>query len=143
MTEHRKNHIQAGEQSFQRWRNKTLADPEVQAIYEEESAKKALWLQLVEAREAAGLTQVEMARRIGVSQAQIARIEKSGYYRGLCFAVWVHRGEAGPFPLGDGGLTDWVAKLTASRKERCVIGALGTEALATVLAPTGGPGLGP
>ena len=79
MPEQRKSHIKAGEQSFQRWRKKTLADPAVQAVYEKESAKKALWLQLVEAREAAGLTQVEMARRIGVSQAQIARIEKSGY----------------------------------------------------------------
>jgi len=79
MTEQRKNHIQAGEESYRRWRKKTMATPEVQAVYEEEAAKKALWLQLVEAREAAGLTQVEMARRIGVSQAQIARIEKSGY----------------------------------------------------------------
>jgi hypothetical protein len=63
-----------------------------------------------------------------------ARIAESGYYRGLCFGVWVHR-ESDRFPLGDGGFTDWVAKLTASRKERCFVGALGTEALATALAP--------
>jgi transcriptional regulator with XRE-family HTH domain len=50
-----------------------------QAIYEEEAAKSALWLQLVEARVASGLTQQQMAERLGVSQAQISRIEKEDY----------------------------------------------------------------
>jgi transcriptional regulator with XRE-family HTH domain len=45
----------------------------------EGSAKKALWLQLVEARQAAGLTQAELAQRFGVSQTQVARMEKRGY----------------------------------------------------------------
>ncbi|MCL5960731.1 MAG: helix-turn-helix transcriptional regulator [Chloroflexi bacterium] len=45
----------------------------------EESAKLDLWLQLVEARRAAGLTQAELAERLGVSQAQVARVEKKGY----------------------------------------------------------------
>ncbi len=36
-------------------------------------------MQLVEARQKAGLTQAELARRLGVSQAQVARIEKRGY----------------------------------------------------------------
>jgi transcriptional regulator with XRE-family HTH domain len=52
---------------------------ETRAIYKEEAAKKELWLQLVEARQAAGLTQAELARRLGISQAQVARIEKCGY----------------------------------------------------------------
>jgi HTH-type transcriptional regulator/antitoxin HipB len=56
-----------------------MANPRFQAIYEEEAAKKELWLQLVEARQAAGLTQAEVAKRLGVSQAQVARIEKRGY----------------------------------------------------------------
>jgi len=38
-----------------------------------------LWLQLVEARMAAGLTQEQLAKRLGVSQAQVARLEKRGY----------------------------------------------------------------
>ncbi len=58
---------------------KQMADPEFRAIYLEEAAKKELWLQLVEARRAAGLTQQQMAERLGVSQAQVARIEKRGY----------------------------------------------------------------
>lgn len=56
-----------------------MADPENRRIYEEEAAKSELWLQLLEARQATGMTQAEIARRIGVSQAQVARIEKRGY----------------------------------------------------------------
>jgi DNA-binding XRE family transcriptional regulator len=56
-----------------------FADPEFRAVYAKESANKELWLQLVEARQAAGLTQAEVAERLGVSQAQVARIEKRGY----------------------------------------------------------------
>jgi DNA-binding XRE family transcriptional regulator len=70
---------EVGAQAYQDWRNKFLSDPEHRAIYEEEAAKSELWLQLVEARQKAGLTQVEMAERLGVSQAQVARIEKRGY----------------------------------------------------------------
>jgi DNA-binding XRE family transcriptional regulator len=67
------------ERNYQEWREQFLADPEKRAIYEEEAAKSALWLQLVEARQQAGLTQRQMAERLGVSQAQVARIEKQGY----------------------------------------------------------------
>ena len=68
-----------GRKAYQDWREKLLADPGARALYEEEASKKELWLQLVEARQEAGLTQVELAKRLGVSQAQVARIEKRGY----------------------------------------------------------------
>ncbi len=74
-----KNVIKAGEESYERWRDELMQDPEFRAVYEEEAARSALWLQLVEARLAAGLTQKQMAERIGVSQAQVARIEKEDY----------------------------------------------------------------
>src|SRR5947208_12303613 len=77
--EHEHDYIQEGQASYQGWRDQLLADPEARRIYEEEAAKKELWLQLVEARQAAGLTQQELARRLGVSQAQVARVEKRGY----------------------------------------------------------------
>ena len=64
---------------YRAWRDALHADPEYQKIYEEEAAKSELWLQLAEARHAAGLTQKQMAARMGVSQAQVARIEKEGY----------------------------------------------------------------
>ncbi len=75
----RQDVVTAGEESYQRWRKGLQDNPEYRAVYEEEAAKKELWLQLVEARLAAGLTQEQLAERLGVSQAQVARIEKRGY----------------------------------------------------------------
>jgi predicted XRE-type DNA-binding protein len=77
--EEKRDVTQQGQASYQGWRDELRADPEYQAIYEEEAAKSELWLQLVEARQAAGLTQQQVAERMGVSQAQVARIEKRGY----------------------------------------------------------------
>jgi len=73
------NPVAAGEASFRAWSDGVTATPEGRAIYAEESAKMDLWLQLVEARQAAGLTQEQLAERLGVSQPQVARIEKRGY----------------------------------------------------------------
>jgi DNA-binding XRE family transcriptional regulator len=75
----KRDYIKEGQRSYEEWRGSFLSNPETRAIYEEEAAKKELWLQLVEARQKAGLTQAEMAGRLGVSQAQVARIEKCGY----------------------------------------------------------------
>ncbi|MEP0763101.1 MAG: XRE family transcriptional regulator, partial [Chloroflexota bacterium] len=72
-------HKPEGQERFEAYWARQMADPAFRALYEEEAAKKALWLQLVEARRAAGLTQQQMAERLGVSQAQVARIEKRGY----------------------------------------------------------------
>lgn len=71
--------VTEGARRYQQWRDEKMADPEFRAIYEEEAAKSELWLQLVEARRVAGLTQQQMAERLGVSQSQVARIEKQGY----------------------------------------------------------------
>ncbi len=68
-----------GARAYQEWRDRNMADPEFRARYEEEAAKSDLWLQLVEARQAAGLTQEALAKRLGVSQAQVSRVEKRGY----------------------------------------------------------------
>jgi hypothetical protein len=54
---------ESGRQSYERWRNRLRENPEYQAIYEEEAAKSKLWLQLAEARHAAGLTQDSLNRR--------------------------------------------------------------------------------
>jgi DNA-directed RNA polymerase specialized sigma subunit len=77
--ENKFNQMTEGQRAYQEWRDTLLADPETRALYEEEAKKKELWLQLVEARHAAGLTQQEVAARMGVSQAQVARIERRGY----------------------------------------------------------------
>lgn len=65
--------------NYREWRDNFLANPENRALYEEEAAKLNLWLQLVEARMDAGLTQDDISQRMGVSKAQVARIEKRGY----------------------------------------------------------------
>ena len=70
---------QEGQRRYQDYWTKQMADPEFRRVYEEEAAKKELWLQLVEARQHARLTQQQVAKRLGVSQAQVARIEKRGY----------------------------------------------------------------
>lgn len=74
-----RNSKQAGQARYDAFWTKQLEDPEFRTIYEEEAAKKELWLQLVEARQAAGLTQAQMAQRLGVSQSQVAKIERRGY----------------------------------------------------------------
>jgi predicted XRE-type DNA-binding protein len=71
--------VDDGSLAYQQWRSTFLADPENRRIYDEEAAKKELWLQLLESRQAAGLTQAQVAERLGVSQAHVARIETRGY----------------------------------------------------------------
>lgn len=71
--------LEQGERDYEEWRASLTDTPEKRALYDEVGARSDLWLQLVEARQAAGLTQRELAQRLGVSQAQVARIEKRGY----------------------------------------------------------------
>src|SRR5579885_26805 len=68
-----------GARAYEEWRAELHATPGYDEIYEEEAAKSELWLQLVEARQAAGLTQAQMAERLGITQSQVSRIEKRGY----------------------------------------------------------------
>ena len=75
----KRDYIAEGRASYQRWADSLVADEEGRRMYQEEASKKQLWLQLVEARQKAGLTQEQVAKRLGVSQAQVARIEKRGY----------------------------------------------------------------
>lgn len=77
--EAKQDYVKHGERDYQEWRESLVDTPEKRALYEEVAAKSDLWLQLVEARMAAGLTQEQMANRLGVSQAQVSRIEKCGY----------------------------------------------------------------
>lgn len=51
-------------------------DPDFQAGVERESAKLEAAVVLMEAREAAGLTQQDLATKAGVPQSTIARIER-------------------------------------------------------------------
>jgi DNA-binding XRE family transcriptional regulator len=68
-----------GAEAYESFWRERFEDPEFRQVYEREAAKKQLWLALVEARQEANLTQAQLAARLGVSQAQVARIEKRGY----------------------------------------------------------------
>ena len=52
-----------------------LKDPEVRILYEEERAKTKIALAMKAARRNAGLTQNELAKKMGTTQSVIARLE--------------------------------------------------------------------
>ena len=58
--------------------------------------------------------------------ADNAREAGRGYYRELCFKINVWAGEEWA-EIGDGGFTDWIARLTASNKERLLISGVGID----------------
>lgn len=60
-------------------RDERARDPELDAVYQRELAKLQLANQIARLREAAGLSQAELARRIGTQQAGVARMERSTY----------------------------------------------------------------
>ncbi len=58
-------------------RRNLLTDPEVRAEYDRLGPIFAVIGEMVEARQAAGLTQAEIALRMGTSQSVIARLENA------------------------------------------------------------------
>lgn len=54
---------------------KMLSDPEVKAEYDKLEEEFALLDELLAARKSAGMTQAQIAERIGTSQSSIARLE--------------------------------------------------------------------
>jgi len=78
-TNNQRDPVAVGRRSYDAWEQKLHNSASYAEVYAEEAAKSALWLQLVEARQQARLTQQQMAERLEVSQSQVARIEKQGY----------------------------------------------------------------
>ena len=60
---------------FSRVRNKMMSDPEFVKAYHELDEEFDLLKAMIDARKAAGLTQSEVAEKMGTSQAQIVRLE--------------------------------------------------------------------
>ena len=61
--------------SAQSFFDKLLRDPEVRIKYEEEKVKSEIAMIVKLARKRAGLTQVELAEKVGTAQSVIARLE--------------------------------------------------------------------
>ena len=64
-----------------------------------------------------------------------ARLRQALYYTGPCFHLFVGGFPGGPWPIVDGGLTDWTAKLLSDRMERFYGSGMGIELLVRFLAP--------
>jgi hypothetical protein len=60
------------------------------------------------------------------------RTSGRGYYRDLCFKVNALVNGV-PEEIGDGGFTDWTARLLANRKERLLISGYGVDRLAALI----------
>ena len=58
-------------------RRKLLTDPEVKAEYDRLGPIFAVVGEMIEARRAAGLTQTDIATRMGTSQSVVARLENA------------------------------------------------------------------
>lgn len=71
--------IKMNKHSFDAYLNKKLKDPEYRRGYEEEKRKLFLGYEIFLARERAGMTQGELAKRIGTRQSNISRLETGNY----------------------------------------------------------------
>ncbi|HSA81513.1 MAG TPA: helix-turn-helix transcriptional regulator [Geminicoccaceae bacterium] len=58
-------------------RAQLVADPELNAAFQKELARLQLARQIAAARKRAGLSQAELAERIGTKQAGVARMERA------------------------------------------------------------------
>jgi ribosome-binding protein aMBF1 (putative translation factor) len=63
--------------SLAKLRRGLLTDPEVKAEYDRLGPIFAVVGEMIEARQAAGLTQTEIANRMGTSQSVVARLENA------------------------------------------------------------------
>ena len=63
--------------SLAKLREKLLTDPEVQAAYDRLGPIFAVVGEMIDARLAAGLTQADIAARMGTSQSVVARLESA------------------------------------------------------------------
>ncbi|MEI7470552.1 MAG: helix-turn-helix transcriptional regulator [Chloroflexota bacterium] len=60
---------------FMAFMNSQMRDPEFSANVRRKQQELKIWLQLQQARMDAGISQSELARRLGKNQAQISRLE--------------------------------------------------------------------
>ncbi|MGV8948884.1 MAG: helix-turn-helix domain-containing protein [Candidatus Paracaedibacter sp.] len=65
---------------YETFRKKLLSDPEVLKEYEAHKAEFEIAMALIKARLAAKMTQLDVARRMHTSQAQIARLESGQHF---------------------------------------------------------------
>ncbi|MCC6394643.1 MAG: hypothetical protein IT167_28870 [Bryobacterales bacterium] len=62
-------------------------------------------------------------------QVNMARLEGLGYYTNFTVRISPLAPDGNRYPVGDGGFTDWTARLLNNRKERLLISGVGSEFL--------------
>lgn len=67
------------------------------------------------------------------------RTRGRGYYTGCALRISLLGGSV---EIGDGGVTDWTARLNGDAKERCLVSCLATERLVECTDPAGAPDAG-
>lgn len=61
--------------SFQSYLKKQLKDPETKKYYEEEGKKLEIAYQVIQLRKQHGISQLELAKKLGTTQSNVARLE--------------------------------------------------------------------
>jgi transcriptional regulator with XRE-family HTH domain len=64
---------------FNEYLDEQLKDPKFATVFDEEKGKVDLAIKILQIRQAAGLSQSQLARRIGTTQSVIARMENPEY----------------------------------------------------------------
>lgn len=74
-------------ESYKNFKNKLLKDKKVKKAYDELGPEFAIIQMIMERRLKAGLTQAELAKKIGTKQSAISRIEQGSYNPSLALLV--------------------------------------------------------
>lgn len=72
-------------ESYKALKKRLLKDPEIRKAYKELEGEFALIRQIIEKRISRGLTQAELAHKIGTKQSAIARLESGNYNPSILF----------------------------------------------------------
>lgn len=71
--------------TFSEFKKRLLQDPEIKRYYDESAAEYEIMALIIERRLARGLTQADLAKKVGTKQSAIARFESGKYNPSLHF----------------------------------------------------------
>lgn len=77
---------------FREYLNQKLQNPDTQREYDALEPEYALIEQILDLREKAGLTQAQLAERVGTPQCNISRLENGNYNPSLAFLKRMAKG---------------------------------------------------